>query len=164
MAIDLLVFAVMDDLRSGPGALTRKVTRLFVRGTDEKYAFPAHAAPRLTELAEAAGDSSTPVASVGALLKLVHVLRTRHDSPTAADTLLDALMSAPGARQVILTRWTGGRKPRRGADLQPIEQAFAPHVDAAKPKEAVKLSSMLDPTMDPRTRMLQTRASKGRRS
>jgi hypothetical protein len=132
-------------MRGSRLTLAQQVTRLLSRSTVEKYTFEPGVAPRVTAAVHAAVVGEHAVADVGSLLKLIHVLRGKHRSPTAAQRLVDALRTSPAARRIIKAHWSAARRPRRNADLTPARSARAPQQDAKAPPGSVKASQFLTP-------------------
>lgn len=137
--------------------LVMKITRMMVRGATERYAFPSHVRERLGALVDGAASAPHAVADVGAVLKLIHVLKKKHASPSAAEVVTEALKRSPRARRIVALHWSGGRRrPRRGADGLPVKTGLAPHV-AERPKGGVSASSFMSPGRDLRSAHLEKR-------
>ena len=100
------------------------------------------------------------VRAVGALLKLVRVLRDERGSPTAADDLVDALLASEAATRIVLTRWAGSDAQTVGADLAPRAPKQAPHVDADRPAGAVEAFRFIQPGADSRASLMRRRADR----
>lgn len=136
--------------------LVLSFTRLLIKVEGGGYDFPGHVTPRLGQLVDAAAAAPTAAGDVGALLKLVAVLRGKRQSPGAAATLTRVLKASPGARRIIALHWSGGgRRPRVGADLMPIKTGLAPHIDARPAQSSLRASSFLRPGGDLRSAHLQ---------
>ena len=134
---------------TSPRDFVRRITRLLERGEREPYALPPHAMVRVKGWLEEAATAPNAAEQLGAVLKLIAVLRTKHRSPGAADTLTRAVTGSRRAMRVVALKWSGGRRrPRFGADLQPIQTTLAPHVDAKPTSDAVRVGSLLRPGQD----------------
>ncbi len=138
--------------------LVLALTRQLQRQDEGGYQWPAHARPAIERRVQAAAQGPRAVAEVGALLKLVAVLRGKHQSPVAATTLTDILQSSPAARRVIALHWSGGgQRPRVGPDLMPVKTGLAPHVDARPRDQSLRASTFLRAGADLRSAHLQNR-------
>lgn len=132
--------------RSGSEALLGRITRLLIVGEGQGYCFPERTRARLEALVEDAATAPGAPENIGAVLKLIHVLETRHEAPSAAEALVDALNRSPRAMQLIALHWSSGsRRPRLGPDLQPVPRARAPHVQATRPRDSIRVSAFLSP-------------------
>ena len=125
--------------------LAKQITRLLSRSTVERFAFAPGVSRRITAAVHAAVAGEHAVEDVGSLLKLVHVLRVKHRSPTAAQQLVDELRRSPAARRIIKAHWSAALKPRRNADLTPVRAARAPQQNAKAPPGSVKALHFLTP-------------------
>jgi len=138
--------------------LVLALTRQLQRQDEGGYQWPAHAREMIQRRVHAAAEGAHAVAEVGALLKLVAVLRAKHHSPAAAATLTDILQKSPAARRVIALHWSGGaRRPRVGPDLLPVKTGRAPHVDARPRDQSLRASTFLRAGADLRSAHLQNK-------
>ncbi|MEO0395947.1 MAG: hypothetical protein AAF243_08175 [Cyanobacteria bacterium P01_A01_bin.137] len=143
-----------------PKELVRRLMRIARRSELESYAYPPHRARRAFELVAQAVGGHEAVACVGAVLKLIAVLRSKYASPTAADVLVEALRALPAARLIIARHWSTDRKVAFGADLLPIRPGRAPHVDAGRPARALKAYTLLVGNHDLKSAHLRARNSR----
>ncbi len=124
--------------------LLGQITSLLTRGEIERYAFSDVALERVMRLVEEAAAEPDAVRSMGDLLKLVHVLRSKHESPRAAEALTSVLRCSSGAMRIIALHWSGrAAQPRLGADLMPLQRAQAPYVDDHAKTGGLKVSAFL---------------------
>lgn len=132
-------------------ALTRQLKR-----EDEGYGWPAYVRANIQDRVQTAARGPKAVAEVGALLKLIAVLRGKHRSPKAASALTDILQSSPEARRVIALHWSGGgQQPKMGPDLLPVKTGRAPHIDARPEAKSQRASTFLPAGTDLRSAHLQ---------
>lgn len=117
--------------------LVTRIARTLQRGKRERYTFPISAEARIRALLESSARSGGAEAEIGGVLKLVHVLRTVHESPTAAAWLADLLKEVPDAMRVVSRHWRPEQRQPR-----PRRRHLAPHVDSAAPPGTMRVSSL----------------------
>jgi hypothetical protein len=109
--------------------LVKRITRMLERGEGERYRFSVVSLGAIARTIDRAVVSDQAIESVGALLKLVFVLRTKHASPSAARAIVEQLRRSPGAMSIIDLHWSSGRSLRGAANGGALPR-LAPHVDA----------------------------------
>lgn len=143
--------------------LVLALTRQLQRQDGGDYAWPAYARPMIESRVHAAAQGPRAVADVGALLKLVAVLRSKHCSPAAAKMLTDILQSDRFARRIIALHWSGGgQRPRVGPDLMPVKTGPAPHINARPNDHSLRASTFLRAGADLRSAHLHNKTMRNK--
>ncbi len=116
----------MESLRTRATTLAAAARRLNSAGGP----LAARAPFSLAFLTDAARGPDA-VEAVGGVLKLIRVLRIRHESPSAADWLSEIVKASRDALRIVALHWSTGRRARLGADLLPVKTGRAPRYGVA---------------------------------
>lgn len=137
---------------SAEATLTR-LAKTLQRDPEGRYVYPPSADALLARTVETAAQGEGAVGNVGAILKLIYVLRGKLGADEAAQALVRALRGSEPAMRIIALHWSGGSsEASAGPSLLPRAPKRAPHVALKDVPGAIKASAFLTPGMDQRGR------------